>query len=179
MEGLRAYFDGQRDGIDESLRCAVASEYADLFVGPRPPQAPMYESVYLGTPKRLFTEQTMLVRHFYARCGLAVVKSDKVPDDYLPYELELISSLALREADAAGRGDVRGADEARELQLEFLRAHLGRWMEPFSCRVIQAESSDFYAALVAFARDFIADDETYLAHSVDEAGMSVTEGALR
>lgn len=165
---LYAYLSGLGGREPEALRREVASEYAELFIGPRPPLAPYYESVYLGNPRRLFTEQTMSVRRFYERCGLAVVKDGKVPDDQLSYELELMATLAAREAGAAEAGDAAGADAMLLLQREFLAVHLGGWAAPFAERVAAAPCAGFYRALAEFVRDFVAEDDAYLAETALE-----------
>lgn len=151
--------------IDE-LRVTVASEYAELFVGPRPPLAPLYESVYLGSPSRLFTEQTMSVKRFYERCGLAVVKDGKVPDDHLAYELELMAMLAEREAEVLESGRVAQALEAQRLQREFIVVHLGGWMGPFAARIDEAPCGDFYRACAHFADGFVAEDDAFLGEAI-------------
>lgn len=155
---------GERDDAD--LRRTVASEYAELFVGPRPPLAPLYESVYLGSPSRLFTEQTMSVRRFYERCGLSVVKDGKVPDDHVAYELELMAELAEREASALDAGQADRALNLERLQREFLVVHLGGWIMPFALRVAEAPCGDFYAALARFAQGFIGEDDAYLKEAI-------------
>lgn len=153
--------------IDE-LRVEVASEYAELFVGPRPPLAPYYESVYLGFPNQLFTEQTMSVRRFYERCGLSVAKGGKVPDDHLSYELELMAELAGREAEAIESGRVLAALDLERLQREFLVVHLGGWLGLFATRVAEAPCAGFYCALARFAHEFVAEDDAALGASIEE-----------
>ena len=152
----------------EELRVQVASEYAELFVGPRPPLAPLYESVYLGSPSRLFTEQTMSVRRFYERCGLAVVKDGKIPDDHIAYELELMATLVSREADAIEAGRTAAVLELQRLQREFLVVHLGGWLGPFASRIAKAPCAGFYDALARFARDFVSEDDATLGASIRE-----------
>ncbi len=51
--GFYAFLKELGQSEDGDLRRTIASEYAELFVGPRPPLAPLYESVYLGSPSRL------------------------------------------------------------------------------------------------------------------------------
>jgi len=166
--GFYAYLRELDDSDLEGLRVRVASEYAELFVGPRPPLAPLYESVYLGSPSRLFTEQTMSVRRFYERCGLEAAKDGKVPDDHLSFELELMATLAGREAEAVEAGRAKAALELERLQREFLVVHLGGWIGPFAARVASAGCSDFYAAASAFACEFIAEDDAGLGATIDD-----------
>lgn len=157
---------------DEALRRSVASEYAELFVGPRPPLAPPYESVYLGQPKRLFTDQTMEVKRFYRRCGLSVTKDKewKVPDDHLSLELEFMARLAEREAD--GAEDAARADATRADQLAFLEEHLGRWISLFAERVSKAPCAGFYRAASLFAAEFVEQDREALREDLGQKSQS-------
>ena len=164
-ESERFFYGYLRDrwhSCDEDARRAIASEYAELFVGPRPPLAPLYESVYLGFPNRLFTDQTLSVKRFYEQCGLAVVKDGRVPDDHMAYELELMARLAQREAEALENDDVDGACNARELERSFVVEHLSLWAGLFANRVSEADCSDFYAALSEFVHRFVDEDAAYL-----------------
>ena len=161
-----AYLQGLSGRNLDELRTQVASEYAELFVGPRPPLAPCYESVYLGGQSRLFTEQTMSVRRFYERCGLSVVKDGKVPDDFIAYELELMATLAGREADELVAGHAEQALELQRLQREFLVVHLGGWASLFASRVAHAPCASFYAALSRFTQEFVREDDAYLGEAI-------------
>ena len=161
-DGFYAYLRefGDREFVDP--RRAVASEYAELFVGPRPPLAPLYESVYLGFPKRLFTDQTMSVRRFYERCGLSVAKDGRVHDDHVAYELELMAALVDRETAACNRADLSAASGFWQLEREFVTVHLGGWIGLFASRIAEAPCADFYRALSRFAASFVSEDDSYL-----------------
>ncbi|NPD31431.1 molecular chaperone TorD family protein [Eggerthellaceae bacterium zg-1084] len=161
-----AYLRTLSDANLNELRTKVASEYAELFVGPRPPLAPLYESVYRGGPRRLFSEQTMRVRAFYERCELTVANSGRVPDDHVAFELELMARLTQREAEAVQRGLAEEALGIKALQREFLTHHLGRWIGLLCERVCAAPCSDFYAALANLACSFVREDAAGLAASI-------------
>ena len=151
----------------EALRTKVATEYAELFVGPRPPLAPLYESVYVGAVKRLNTDVTMNVRDFYERHGFTVVKRNSVPNDHMGYELEFMSRLCAREAQAYLDGDSSAAAAARKNQQAFLKQHVCVWAGLFADRIAQAWCADYYAAWSRFVRDFCDEDQGFLA-SFDE-----------
>lgn len=154
------------DAADDSLGTQVRSEYAELFVGPRPPLAPLYESLYVGFPRRLLTETTRKVRDTYERCGLTVEQRNRIPDDHLGFELEFMARLAEREADALEASDAQAADEAAAEQERFIREHLGQWTHPF-CEKVQAAPGMYYRAWAAFVRDFV---DSMVAADVAEAG---------
>lgn len=150
------------DTEDDALGTQVRSEYAELFVGPRPPLASLYESIYVGYPRRLLSETTKRVREAYERCGLAVAKLNRVPDDHLGYELEFMAVLAQREAEALEAGDEDAAKRWRNEQERFLEEHLRCWIEPFCDRLHEAPG-DYYGGWAAFVRDFTAEDVAVLA----------------
>lgn len=150
------------DPSDEALGTQVRSEYAELFVGPRPPLAPLYESLYVGHPRRLLTEATRKVRDTYERCGLTVERRNRIPDDHLGFELEFMARLCEREADALESGNTEAAQECHDEQARFLRDHLGVWAGPF-CEKVQAAPGAYYRGWAAFVRDFVAEEAETMA----------------
>ncbi len=158
LDGLASYADADF----ERVRVRVASEYAELFVGPRPPLAPYYESVYLGYPSRLFTEQTEQVREFYARHGFAIEGGRKVPEDSLYFELSFMKELCAREADAVARGDSESAQGCLATQRRFLVEHVGAWSGLFAQRVEKAAVSGFYQLWAGFVHAFVREDIEFL-----------------
>ena len=151
------------NGIEE-LRKQVASEYAELFIGPRPPLAPYYESVYLGAPSRLFTDQTMKVREFYSRCGKRVQEYGRIPDDHLAYELELMADLSAKETELLEKGKLEEALGIAALEYEFLSEHLSVWIGLFLQRLTASNVSKFYEYLTAYLYEFVVSDRVYLAN---------------
>lgn len=136
----------------------VRTEYAELFIGPRPPLAPLFESVYVGFPRRLYTETTARVRAFYEGQGLMTLKRNKVPDDHISYELEFMATLCEKEAQAFDDAGIDIAFGIQKVQADFIDKHLGRWTGLFSERVKKAPCADYYAAWSRFVHDFVADD---------------------
>lgn len=148
------------------VRTDIASEYAELFVGPRPPLAPLYESLYVGFPSRLCTGQTDLVRKFYARFGYRVVKEHRVPEDHMAYEVEFLGRLCSEEASALAQGDISRAFEYERAQCEFVTCHLNLWTKDFATRVADAGMSGYYLAWADFLRDFALEDNAFLSESL-------------
>ena len=158
LGGLASYAGSDFD----ELRVRVASEYAELFVGPRPPLAPYYESVYLGYPNRLFTEQTEQVRKFYAQHGFETENGRKVPDDGLYFELSFMKELCSCEADAVERADCGAVEKLQAAQRDFLVEHLGAWSGLFAQRIGQAAVSAFYLLWAEFVHAFVQEDIEFL-----------------
>lgn len=152
------------DAADEQLGTRVRTEYAELFVGPRPPLAPLYESLYVGSPRRMCTDVTRRVRDAYVRCGLQAEARDRVPDDHIGFELAFMAQLCDREADAASEGRFEDEDSSARQQGCFLVEHLGAWIGLLRARVEAAECGDYYRAWARFAESFVLED----ARALDE-----------
>lgn len=159
---LFGYLKGLPVADIEALRSKVATEYAELFVGPRSPLAPYYESIYLGANPRLFADVTMRVREAYREQGFQVEKRNKVPDDHIGYELAFMAELCDREARAHLAGEGEEALASQIAQSNFLSLHLGVWVGFFADRVCAAWCADYYAAWARFVEAFVADDIEFL-----------------
>lgn len=162
-EDLYGYLRALSSSDPAELRTRVATEYAELFVGPRAPLAPLYESVYVGAIRRLNTDVTMRVRRFYEREGLEVVRRNTVPNDHIGLELEFMAALCTREADALEAGDADEAQRLQGVQRDFLQTHLGAWVDAFAARVAQAYCAHYYDAWTRFVQAFVSEDSAYLA----------------
>lgn len=159
------------------MRKHIAVEYAELFIGPRPPLAPLYESLYRGFPNRLFTEVTHQVGHFYERCGLVVSRRDRVPDDHLGYELEFMAALCEREASAVEMGNNDEVQALQKLQLEFIVMHLGAWVGLFTRRIEESGCAGYYEPWAHFVEAFISEDDCFLSRTLEEASCAPKGGS--
>lgn len=159
---LFSYLRGFEGADLSSLRTNIATEYAELFVGPRPPLAPYFESIYLGANPRLFADVTMRVRAAYKEQGFEVDKRNHVPDDHIGYELAFMAALCSREAEAHESGDAEAALASQVAQSNFLAIHLGVWVGFFANRVAAAWCADYYGAWSRFVEAFVADDMAFL-----------------
>ncbi|NHM15497.1 hypothetical protein GMI69_02260 [Eggerthellaceae bacterium zg-887] len=155
------------DENDEDLGRRVRSEYAELFVGPRPPLAPLYESLYHGRNRRLLSETTREVREFYERCGLAVVRKNRIPDDHVGYELEFMSKLYARLAEAHEANDESQVQRWRSAQDAFLADHLGAWIPAWLERMQRTDATHY----LAWAEFVVA----FVAHDAEERGLHAHE----
>ena len=159
---LFSYLRGLADADLGALRKKVASEYAELFVGPRAPLAPYYESIYLGANPRLFADVTMRVRAAYKEQGFEVDRRNHVPDDHIGYELAFMGEMCLREAVAHESGDAEAATASQIAQSNFLSIHLGVWAGFFANRVAAAWCAEYYEAWARFVEAFVNDDLEFL-----------------
>ncbi|TDA70258.1 MAG: cytoplasmic chaperone TorD [Clostridia bacterium] len=167
--------------LEEAVR-GLRQDYTRLFMGPGRVLAPPWESVYRTEERLLFREPAMQVRNFYRRHGLEVPRLNQEPDDHFGLELAFMAVLAERTAGAlekAGAGIVAVAGgeavagqnlaEARYLveeQHNFLREHLGQWVEPFTLDVERKATTAYYRGIALVTRGFIMDDEEWLLQDI-------------
>lgn len=173
----------------------IRTEYARLFIGPRPPKAPPYESMYRGCPRRLFTETTMAVRKSFQNAGYAVTHKGKEPDDHIGNELELMRELCaaavideppqeqLRQNVTPGNLGICVEQYERVLenlamQKGFLDDHLGQWAFAFSDLIQQESDHPFFLAVAQLLADFIEEDTGLVEEMIRLVG-SLTQGAGR
>ncbi len=103
--------------------------YNRLFVGPMKIAAPPYASYYLSDNKDLMSSVTHSIRKIYHTIGVQVPEQNKIPDDFLPYELDaLIALLAVEEKETI-----------HTESLKELTEHLQKWI-PLFCESIRNES---------------------------------------
>lgn len=162
------------DSKDEDLGKKIRSEYAALFIGPRPPLAHPYESVYVGPQSRLFSDVTIEVRDYYATFGYKMPedKAHRVPDDHISYELIFLAELCEREAGLLLAGKLHEAREVLSGQMGFLAGHLGKWVDEFAKRCSIAGGSGYYEAWAIYMAAFLHSDLDYLKEIADEQRLS-------
>lgn len=158
LRRLDRYF--AQEGRD--VRQAISIEYAELFIGPRPPLAPIYESLYLGSPRRLYTDVTRSVRAFYEQHGFEVSRKNRIPDDHLGYELEFMARLCAVTLESVG--DSSSLEYLIESQRQFLETHVQCWIGLLRERIEAAVPNGYYLVWIKYAEDYIKEDIQLLAH---------------
>jgi len=118
--------------------------HAELFIGPFELIAPPYGSVYLEKNRQIMGNTTIGVLRSYQDAGLAV--DEKEPPDHIAIELEFMSFLNTREAEAWAEGDAAEAGKFFEKQKEFYHNYL-RWVPDFCGAIKKGTKSSFYQSL--------------------------------
>ncbi|MBE3587610.1 MAG: molecular chaperone TorD family protein [Thermoanaerobacteraceae bacterium] len=142
--------EGFRQGLELIARRdenGVEHDFNRLFVGPGPLLAPPYGSAYLNPQRLLMQEETLAVRRFYRRYGLAPREPGSLPDDFLPVELEFAAYLLGRAGRALERGE--GGEHVRWMDAYrlFLHRHMGPWIAPFARDVVGRASTGLLKGL--------------------------------
>lgn len=133
-----------RSSFQESAEEDLKVDYAALFVGPFELQAPPYGSVYLEKSGTVQGESTIAVQHFYEQHGLTLDIQE--PADHIAIELEFMSLLSRREAEAISLGDVQEKENLFEAQVQFFERFMV-WVPDFCSRIEKYAHTDYYRSL--------------------------------
>ena len=142
--------------LQEAVNAALASaraltdlqvEYTRLLSGtskasgaPEP-----YES--MSVEGRLFGECTEAVSAAYVGAGHPDPASEAGPPDHIGTELRFMSILCYHEMEAWREGNESEAGEWLERELDFLDAHVMRWVPAFCDRLAELTTHSFYLAV--------------------------------
>lgn len=135
-EAIAHFLDGADRG---TLAESVGDEYTRLFLGPRGPEVNPYESFYLTG--RLLNRPLAVVRSFLKEIGIAKQEGYAEPEDFLAFELEVVSRLIGRQRAAA---DPEAEVQALNLQAAFLKRHLLVWGPAAGNDLSEAKGAVFY-----------------------------------
>lgn len=145
----------RKEGAD-----AVLADMRALILGPGHLLAAPYSSVHLNRTGLVFEAETLRVRSFYHRAGLAHTREGREPDDHIAVELELLTLLASRALDAWDSGDngdnageagvPPGALRAVGLIADFLEQHALLWHPHFGELVTDQADTAFVQAVGAW-----------------------------
>ncbi len=140
---------------------ALGVEYVGLFLLGYPgPPCPLYESVYADPSGRRRGLVAVAVERAYAQAGMALApEAGRELPDHAGIELEFLSQLCRREAQAWRAGAAEDALAALEIERRFLDGHLLRWFPSLLRRVDDAaEPGSLYRQAVGAAHGFLVHD---------------------
>ncbi len=135
-------------------------EYMRLFVGPKMPVSPPYESVHREDTSAdehglMMGSVTVAVRQVYMQNGLDLAAGHKDLPDHIGTELEYMYYLCQREADAWEEESLTLANSWIDNQRAFLQEHLWKWTPAF-CRLAEENTtSAFYKAITGILREYL------------------------
>ncbi|MBI3326388.1 MAG: molecular chaperone TorD family protein [Nitrospinae bacterium] len=132
----------QRD-VAEAL-VELEAEYNRLFVGPMPPLAHPYESVYRSAEALVMGDCALDVLRVYAQAGVVLSAGYKDLPDHVAVELEYMALLCQRAEVARAAGLATVVDALRQAAWTFLEHHLRRWLPQFCRRVLLGATSPYY-----------------------------------
>lgn len=126
-------------------------DHARLFVGPFELVAPPFGSVYLDGKRTLMGESTRSAMELYRRAGLDMAGDFNNPPDHVIAELEFLAYL--HSARRAADDDTQHL--LRDLHHQFVRQHLGAWIEPFTRKMEQGAETGFYQLLAPVTNSLV------------------------
>lgn len=150
LKGLRDFF-AARDAAELEAAYAYLSDWVSpplppvtdwrqvgfafnrLFVGPRPPLAPPFASIYLEAEPQLMGQSTLQVRQLYQLIGLSSPWQGHIPEDHLSFELDAYRQMSAALAEVP-------SSELAALRDYFLTSHLILWLPQFLARARAAEA---------------------------------------
>jgi TorA maturation chaperone TorD len=116
-------------------------EFNRLFIGPGKLPAPPYEGAYRNQNGLIMQQETLDVRRYYERAGLAVKQKNCIPDDKLELELEFVCYLL---SQAGKRNRLRRGEYNSSflgMYRDFYVVHLSTWVEKHCQAVITHAST--------------------------------------
>ncbi len=132
-------------------------EYAKLFTGPFELQAPPYGSVYLDEGRRVMGDSTMGVIAAYEKEGLAKNEDFKDLPDHIVVEMEFMSYLMYKEAEARGSDNDDIAREYADKQEYFFKTYILTWVPQFCSKIKEGTENRFYCSLADCLSVFVTD----------------------
>ncbi len=160
------FFDKPLDEVVERLKV----EYTFLFLGPGKHISP-HESVQLKRGSGiLWGKETSIVKQFMAAAGFELDEAVNEIPDHIGVELEFLSHLSAREAEAWEAGDRLAAAAALGWQHRFVSNNIGKWAGRFCRQVEAAANTPFYAQFARLLRSFLAGEKAEIADRLSTAG---------
>jgi TorA maturation chaperone TorD len=131
----------------------LAVDYATLFIGPFELLAAPYGSIYLDRKRAVMGDSTIKVLRYYQEAGLNVEVNE--PPDHIAIELEFMSFLYGKEAEAREQAQEDDIRKYHELRIDFFTTILQAWVFDFCEAVGKGTTNQFYSALADCLANFV------------------------
>jgi len=141
-------------------------QFAKLYIGPYKVLAPPFGSVYLDDKHQIMGESTLDVIKRYSAAGLTVDEGFKNPPDHISAELEFMHILIIEELNCLHKGCVDEAVEWLVQQFEFLKSHIGQWVDSFTGLTFQETQMPYFRYLATATQQFIQEERQWLGETV-------------
>lgn len=138
----------RRDGVDTLLL-----DYSRLFLGPVEIPAKPYGSIYLEGEKVVMGDSTVNAKSYYRAADFEIADDFREVPDHVAVELEYLYQLSFLQIHGATSAAEKDWDK---LEQQFLTEHLGRWIAPFTEKMVEHAGTDFYRLLGKLTQAFIA-----------------------
>lgn len=149
---LSDWMDAAGKPVSDGALLELKADYAQLFVGNSPMQAPPWESVYFSEERLTFQKETLDVRRWYERMKLQPNTQAHAPEDHIAFELSFIAHCAALARHAQDRQDSTAFADAVLAQQTFLADHLLRWGGKWAELTTTYARTEFYQGLALLVR---------------------------
>jgi TorA maturation chaperone TorD len=151
---------------DRESDSSLNREFMDLLKVPGAKYLAPYESVYRdsreieGQPVRgmLMGQSAIDVQKWYRLAALDIDEACKELPDHVGLELAYVAHLCRKELEFRAAGNKASLCRAKEMQRDFLAAHLAPWMKSLRDSLYQKSVSAHFRAVADMAADLVASD---------------------
>ncbi|MCE5263723.1 MAG: molecular chaperone TorD family protein [Deltaproteobacteria bacterium] len=160
MGGLTAGLQSLRQeygdpGIDPAaLLLEIEKDYTRMCFASKPRLVYLFESVY--KEGKLYDESTFRIARLYYDAGLKMEEAFTLPPDHIAVELEFLSFLNFKQAEAIRSGDRKIEDYAIELQKKVLEEHLCGFALSLSERLGAHARTNFFRTVAGVMQAFFS-----------------------
>lgn len=161
------YCRAMGDGLEANSQEELLQEYSALFLGPFSIPAQPFGSVYLEKEKVLMGDSTMEVKKIYAQNG--VQHDVPGPPDHIAIELEFMSLLEGRMAQALTEAKQEELAELSSTRAHFFNKFLASWIPQFGKAMVDNTEMPFYRALGQGLIAFIAGEKEKIGQPAEGA----------
>ena len=168
FDRLRRAIADMKNGRVDDVQVKLASEYAGIFLGIRDGVPHPSESAYLSASHLVFQEPRDQVMEVYRQVGLTKEKEFVEPEDHISAELGFMAYMAAQTAELFRTKKFSEARRYIDMQSEFLKAHLSRWVPKFCDDIMSAAEIDYYRGIALVTRGFVASDALLLKEMANE-----------
>jgi TorA maturation chaperone TorD len=155
---LSTYLKGLAGRDLKQVRLELAVEYAALFLGLRGGVYHPSESAYTSSTHWIMRQARDNVMTAYRKAYVEKMKSFSEPEDHIAVELQFMSYLCEKTADAMQGGQKSEGRKWLEMQKEFMNQHILVWVPKFTEDLMKAAELDFYRAIAKITNEFVRVD---------------------
>lgn len=150
------------------VKLELAVEYASLFLGVKGKPAHPSESVYASKEQSMYQEPRDRVLFTYWEAGVDKKKEYTEPEDHIAIELQFMEYLCRKIVEALQKSERCEAIKYLQVQDQFVRDHLAKWVPQLMKDIIESAEVDFYKGIADITDAFIAIDGKAIPASLDE-----------
>ncbi len=156
-------------GLDEFSH-AARMEFTNLFLVPGGQYVAPYESVFRDTREiegrevagLLMGQSALDVLQWYRFAALDISRDFKELPDHIGLEFHYLAFLCEKEREFGDAGDTAKQTRAREMQRDFLKAHVLSWLGDLAGKIRAKATLPLYPAIASLAVEFCQAELTTL-----------------